>query len=127
MSENKRKMWQFPWQYKESIAFVVGIIIIGILLQLTVGKFNFYLLSSPVNLIVGLGIIVLICLSSIKRKSLFFQWFSGVPFSVTLIGGLLILGIIMGLLPQVVRLDPHDNSFILYWESGRSHLSGRLY
>ncbi len=111
MSENKRKMWQFPWQYKESIAFVVGIIIIGILLQLTVGKFNFYLLSSPVNLIVGLGIIVLICLSSIKRKSLFFQWFSGVPFSVTLIGGLLILGIIMGLLPQVVRLDPHDNSF----------------
>lgn len=110
MGEEKRKMWQFPWQYRESIASVSGLIIIGIALQLTVGQFNFYLLASPVNIIVGLGMIIFICLFSTKRKSAFYQWFSGVPFSVTLIGALLTLGIVMGLIPQVVQIAPHDDS-----------------
>ncbi|MBK5720372.1 cytochrome c biogenesis protein ResB [Dysgonomonas sp. Marseille-P4677] len=104
-------MWQFPWQYKESIAFVGGITIIGIILQLIIGKFDFYLLSAPVNIIIGTGIILLLLLLSLKRKSVFYQWLSGIPFSVTLIVALLIMSMIMGLIPQVVRLDPHDNSF----------------
>lgn len=110
MSEEKRKIWQFPWQYKESIAFVIGIIIIGILLQIVVGKFNFYLLAAPVNIIIGIAIIILPILFSFKRKSAFYQWFSGIPFSVTLIGALLIMGVVMGLIPQVMRLDSHDDS-----------------
>lgn len=101
-------MWQFPWQYRESIAFVAGIVFIGFILQLTVGNFNYFFLQSPINLIVGGVIILFLILFSFARKNLFYQWFSGVPFSVTIIGALLILSLIMGLTPQMVRIDPHD-------------------
>ncbi|WP_255498732.1 cytochrome c biogenesis protein ResB [Dysgonomonas sp. ZJ709] len=109
MEDNKRKMWQFPWRYKESIALVGGIIVIGFILQLTVGKFNFFLLSSPVNLIVGAAIILFLIAFSFKRKNVFYQWFSGVPFSVTLITAMLLLALILGLTPQLIKTNPHDN------------------
>lgn len=108
MENEKRKMWQFPWQYRESIAMVFGIIVIGFVLQLTIGEFNFFLLQSPVNIILGIIIIIILILFSFARKTPFYQWFSGIPFSVTVIGALLILGLIMGLTPQVVKLNPHD-------------------
>jgi len=59
MIDSNRRMWSFPWSYKESIAFVSGTIVIGFLLQLISGKFDLYLLSAPVNLIGG-GIMVLL-------------------------------------------------------------------
>lgn len=112
MKEDKLKMWQFPWRYRESISIVTGVIIIGLILQLLVGKFNFLLFASPVNLIIGGLILLFLVLFSLVRNNPIYQWFSGVPFAVTLIGGLLTLGIIMGLIPQMLRLDPHDNSVI---------------
>ena len=102
-------MWQFPWQYKESIAMVLGIIIIGFILQFTIGEFNFFFLQSPVNIIVGGALILFLIVLSFARKTVFYQWFSGVPFSVTIIGSLLILSLIMGLTPQVVRINPHEH------------------
>lgn len=110
MEEKKRKMWQFPWRYRESIAFVGGIVLIGFILQFTVGNFNFFLLQSPVNLIVGGAIILFLILFSFAQRNLFYQWFSGVPFSVTIIGALLILSLIMGLTPQFARANPHDTN-----------------
>lgn len=108
MEKDKRKMWQFPWRYKESIAFVAGIVIIGFILQFVAGPFNYFLLQSPVNLILGGVIILFLLLFSLVRKSSFYQWFSGIPFSVTIICALLILGLIMGLTPQMVKIDPHE-------------------
>lgn len=109
---NKRKLWQFPWRYKESMIFVLGIVLIGFFLQITVGKFNFFLLHSPVNLILGILIILFLLLFSMVRKSAICQWFSGIPFSVSLIAALVILGIIMGLTPQVLKLDTADHDII---------------
>lgn len=105
----KRNIWQFPWRYTESIFIVLGIIVVGFALQLTLGKFNFTLLANPVNLVLGAAIILFLILFAFARKTQFYQWFSGVPFSVSLIGGLLILGIIMGLIPQLVKVDPHTH------------------
>lgn len=102
-------MWQFPWQYKESIAFVAGIVIVGLILQFLLGRFDFFLFSFPVNLILGIAIILFLLLFSLARKTLFYQWFSGIPFSVTLIGALLILGIIMGLTPQLAKVDAAES------------------
>jgi hypothetical protein len=105
-------MWQFPWRYRESIAFVGGIVVMGFILQLIVGNFNFFLLQSPVNLILGGVMILFLILFSFARKSPFYQWFSGVPFSVTIICALLILSLIMGLTPQMVRTNPHDTNIL---------------
>jgi hypothetical protein len=96
----KRRMWQAPWGFAESVAIVAGIVLVGFALQLTIGDFDFYLLTSPANLIAG-GCIVLVCITlSLFKKSSFLRWFSEVPFSVALIVALLVLTIIMGLTPQ---------------------------
>lgn len=104
---DKKNIWQYPWRYAESIFIVLGLIAVGFALQLTLGKFDFLFMTNPINLILGGGVIVFLVLFSFTRKTQFYQWFSGVPFSVTLISALLILGIAMGLIPQLVRLDPH--------------------
>lgn len=112
MEQNKRHIWQFPWKYAEGILLVGGLIIIGFILQLIVGNFNYFLLKSPANLIFGGAIILFLILFSFARKTSFYQWFSGVPFSVTLIAALLLLGLIMGLTPQFVKVDPHNHSIL---------------
>lgn len=109
MKKNVRQIWQFPWRYTESIFIVLGIIVVGFALQLTVGKFDFLLLSSPINYILLGAIILFLIILSFFRKSQFYQWFTGVPFSVSLIGGLLIMTLIMGLVPQMAKLDPHQH------------------
>ena len=100
MKHHTRTMWQPPWRYRESIAFVAGIVIVGMLLQLTTGEFAFDLLRYPVNLILGAGIVVIVAMVAVFRRNPVFGWFTGVPLSVTLIASLLLLGIIMGLTPQ---------------------------
>ncbi|WP_255412470.1 cytochrome c biogenesis protein ResB [Dysgonomonas sp. Marseille-P4361] len=104
-TNNKRNMWQFPWLYKESIAFLLGILLVSTLLQLTLGSFDFYLLHFPVNLIIGACLIVLIAVLSFVKDNPIVNWLSSVPLSVTLIGGLFILTIFMGLIPQFARVN----------------------
>ncbi len=106
---NKRKFWQFPWRCKESVALVGGVVLVGFLLQLLVGEFDFTLLQWPINIIFGVIITLLPLLISIKRKNPLYQWFSGVPMAVTLIGTLVVLGIIMGLTPQITSGNTVDN------------------
>ena len=60
---NNRKMWQQSWGYPESIVATCGILLVGFLLQLTIGNFNFYLLAFPSNLLVG-AIIMILCIKA---------------------------------------------------------------
>ncbi|MDF9828991.1 cytochrome c biogenesis protein ResB [Parabacteroides sp. PF5-6] len=103
-------MWQFPWRYPESIALVFGLLVVGSVLQIFAGPFDFTLLLWPVNGIVGAVIVLLSVLLAVKRKNPLVQWLSGVPMAVALIGGLLILGIFMGLTPQLAHIHPGDKS-----------------
>lgn len=106
----KRRIWQTPWRFSESITIVCGIVAVGFALQLTIGSFNFYLLAFPANLILG-GLIILLCAAiAFFKSSKLLRWFSGVSFSVVLIIALLILSIIMGLTPQAVSIDGNESS-----------------
>lgn len=106
-------MWQFPWQYKESIAIVAGLLLVGILLQLTLGSFNFYLLHAPANIILG-GILLLLIISlSFIKNNPIVNWLSSVPLSVTLIGGLFVMTIVMGLVPQFAKVNTNLH---IHWE-----------
>ncbi len=93
MSENKRQMWQFPWKYRESIAITLGILLVGFLLQITLGSFDFFLLHSPVNLVLGAIIILLAIALSFAKQNPIVQWLGGVPLSVVVLGGLLVMSI----------------------------------
>lgn len=94
-------MWQSPWGYCESVAVAAAIIAAGFMLQLTVGGFDFGLLRWPVNIILGGAIVSAVAIMAAARKRAFPRWLSGVPTAVTLIGSLVVLGVVMGLTPQV--------------------------
>ncbi|CAK7017894.1 MAG: hypothetical protein DELT_02316 [Desulfovibrio sp.] len=111
MEQKKRSLWQAPWQYKESALLVTGIVAVGFALQLTLGHFNFFLLHYPINAAFAAGLTILLALSVFARKTAVFQWLSGIPFCVCLITALLFFSVIMGLTPQVARVDPHAHNF----------------
>ncbi|MFI3248333.1 MAG: cytochrome c biogenesis protein ResB [Rikenellaceae bacterium] len=94
-------MWQIPWGYPESFVVVEGLILIGLLLQICVGSFDFYLLAQPVNYVVcGVVAVLSIFISRRVKHGSFARWMVGVPFSVAIISGLLLLSIVMGVTPQ---------------------------
>ncbi len=98
------KIWQAPWGYPESFAVVGGVLIIGMLLQLVVGSFDFYLLAAPSNLfIAGVMTLLSIVIGLGSRTSSFAQWLSGVHITLSLLALLLLLTIIMGLTPQTTK------------------------
>ncbi|MFI3296496.1 MAG: cytochrome c biogenesis protein ResB [bacterium] len=95
-------MWQAPWGYPESFVIILGLIIIGLSLQVTIGGFNFYLLAQPINYVMC-GVVAMLSIIiglSVKRSSMA-RWIVGVPLTVALILALLALTLIMGIIPQM--------------------------
>ena len=45
-------MWSKPWSYKEGLVIGAGLLVIGALLQMSVGTINWSLFACPVNVIV---------------------------------------------------------------------------
>ena len=103
-TDSKRKIWQTPWRYAEAITIVGSLLLIGFMLQIVIGEFNFYLLAKPANYILA-GVITFLCivLGLFSKKSKFANWLSGLEMSVALIVALLLLTIIMGLTPQATH------------------------
>lgn len=104
-----RPLWQFPWAYRESFIFVIGLTVTGYLLQFILG--NIRALSFPGNLIVLIACVTVICLLFFTGKNAgIVRWLRSVPLSVAAISALLLQGIIMGIVPQStsVHSNPHD-------------------
>ena len=91
-----------------SIVNLIVLLVIGLILQLLFGEFDIRLLRAPLNIIVGAIIILSLIAFSLFRKGRYYRWFSGVPFSVSLIVAIGVLGIIMGLIPQLQTINPHQ-------------------
>ena len=100
MRREKRKIWQLPWSYKESLIIVFGIIIVGFSLQTIIGGFNFYLLIYPFNLYLGIIILIFILLSLIFQKNAFFKWLTSLHLSTSLLIAITLLSLILGLTKQ---------------------------
>ena len=104
-------MWKHPWGYKEGFTISAGLVLTGILLQLTTGAVNTDFLQFPVNVFLGgLYIIFIVVLSFISNKNTSIRWLSGMTASITSISAFLLLVLIMGLTRQS---GVHDNSGIL--------------
>lgn len=101
MTRENKPVWQFPWQYKESFLFIVGIVLVGFALQLIIGSFNYYIFLNPNSYIFIIGMAALIALCLPFRKTPVILWLSGVPLAVALISVLLLFGLVMGLIPQL--------------------------
>ena len=107
-----RKLWQFPWGYPESALFVAGILLVGFMLQLFVGHFDFGLLHNPANLIALAILAGLIILGVCFQSAPLVRWLSGIPLAITLTTALLLLGFYMELTPQLPRLPSQASDLV---------------
>ena len=81
-------MWSKPWSYKEGLIIGAGLLVIGALLQITVGGINWNLFAWPVNLIVlSVYIIVLIAMHLLRKRVYLFEWLSHYSAAVSSLGG----------------------------------------
>jgi cytochrome c biogenesis factor len=108
--------------YSFSLSVLSIVIGIGFVLQLITGSQDFkdvlWYISAPVNLFLGGIIILLIALFSFFRHSPVYQWFSGIPFAVTLIAALLVFCLFMGLIPQAPETLHEQENKDLYFLLG---------
>lgn len=94
-------MWKHPWTYKEGLAIGIGLVLTGILLQVSVGTFSTDFLKFPVNALAGIIYVLIIIILSIQSdKNKVIHWFSGMEASITSIVVFLGLVLVMGLTRQ---------------------------
>ncbi|MGL4667104.1 MAG: cytochrome c biogenesis protein ResB [Saezia sp.] len=86
--------------YQNSLFLILTVIGIAYLLQIEMGSFNIRLLTSPVNTIVAIALVIICSLGAFFPNNSIVRLLSGIPFTITLLFTFLILGIIMGLTPQ---------------------------
>lgn len=114
----KKKLWQYPWDYKESFIIAFGLLLTGYLLQI-VTRTSIKAIGAPTNYIIGaLFIGMLLLLHFTSRTHPWVKWLRSVPASVSAITLVLIQAVIMGTLPQQnfvegVKPDLFGFSFVL--------------
>lgn len=113
--EKKKRLWASPWGYPESVLVVIAIILSGYALQINLDCLDFFYLRWPLNGIIAGSIVAVIIILSFIKTNAFVNWFSGVSFSVSLLAGLLLLTVFMGLTQQVdaKQAVPHSVISIL--------------
>lgn len=102
MNKTTKPLWQSPWGYAEGFLVAFGLIVIGFLLELTVQSNSGASIRYPLNLILGIGFIIVLSVAYVLlRKSRLLKFLSGIPASVGAIVALLLLVIVMGVTPQI--------------------------
>lgn len=95
-------MWKKPWSMK--VGFLIGgaLIVLGLLLQVTVGPVDWDWLAWPVNLIVLFLLVAAVgVLYALRRKVYAFEWMMHAGAAVPCLVYAASLTMLMGLLPQV--------------------------
>ena len=79
-------MWSKPWSYKEGLIIGAGLLVIGALLQITVGGINWNLFAWPVHLL--------------RKRVYLFGWLSHYSAAVSSLVWVVGMTVVMGLIRQ---------------------------
>lgn len=118
----KRKFWQFPWGYREGLSISLGILVIGIILELIAGSGYSYKIRYPLNVIVLLVMINLIAILHIYGKNnRLIRWLSTIPAAISSISLVVFLVLLMGFTPQEIHKPER-----LIDRLGLTHMTGSV-
>ena len=108
-------MWIKPWTLKEGFLIGVGLIIAGLMLELSVGPVVWDAFSWPVNVIVLVGFVVMIILMHLLRKHVYaFSFLTTYGAAIPAIAIALVLTLVMGLTRQTVN-GKWVNNMLTFW------------
>ena len=65
-------MWNKPWSFKESALIGAGLLVVGSLLQFTIGDIDWSLLSAPINVILLVTYLLVLGVLYAMRKHIYF-------------------------------------------------------
>ena len=109
MNNSSRKIWEQPWGYAEGFIVAGGVVIAGLMLQLTLENINPILFASPINKILGaLFVIGLLATHFFAYKRKIVRWLSSVYSTLPSIISLVVMSVILGLLPQFANDSPKE-------------------
>lgn len=95
-------MWQQPWGYREGLIIGLGLFVTGSVLQLSIGGIDWSLMSFPVNVILGIGLVlVVVAMHLLRGRIHLFRWLSSYQAAVASllwVGG---ITVVMGLTKQM--------------------------
>lgn len=95
-------MWKKPWKYAEGIAIVVGLVLVGLMLQLSAGPLDWDIFMWPANAITMVLLLVALALMSVLSKKIYlFSYMATMPAAVPAIAAAALLTMVMGLTKQV--------------------------
>ena len=108
-------MWIKPWTHKEGCLIGAGLIIAGLMLELSVGPVVWNAFSWPVNGIVLAGLLVMIAIMHMLRRHVYaFSFLSTYAAAIPAIAFAVILTLIMGLTRQTVN-GTWMNDMLSFW------------
>ncbi len=116
-----KRLWQFPWKYRESFLIALEFLILGLVMQILSRGKEISPPSWPANLVLLLCMIaVLMLVYSSYRRTHLIRWISGIPAAISSIVLYFILILLLGFVPQNVL--PEDQSGFLN-VTGLSHIT----
>ena len=97
----KRKTWEHPWRYKESFLVVLELIFMGLIFEVLTGGKGAPLLKWPVNMVVGVVILLLLFIIYFRLKNRpMVKWLSSVPAAISAISFFALVTLLLGFIPQ---------------------------
>ena len=95
-------MWNKPWGMKEGFAIGIALIVIGLVLQFSIGAVEWGLLRWPVNIIILIVFVVAaVVLFFLRSKVHALRYFATLPCAVSALVLTALITIVMGLTRQV--------------------------
>lgn len=112
-------MWTRPWTMKEGFAIGAGLIVVGVMLELSVGPVIWDDFRWPVNGIVLAGFLSIIAIIFLLRKKVYgFQFIGTYQAAIPALAYAVVLTIIMGLTRQELRTGEGNmwfNNMLSFW------------
>lgn len=95
-------MWKKPWGLREGSAIVIGLILVGLMLQLSIGPVMWEVFLWPANIITLIAFtLILIVVYALRKRAYAFRFITSGAAAIPAIAAVVVLTLIMGITRQV--------------------------
>ena len=105
-------MWKRPWGLVEGSLICVGLVVVGLILQLCIGNINWSEFAMPLNIaILAIYVFILVALYALRQRIYFIRWAMSFYAAIPSFIAVVVMTFLMGIIRQV----PHnvDNGDVL--------------